>query len=416
MGAKYNFTISGNSLLTQRTPISEDTQYKAISFKSPSLVQDNNKIKLFEAGEFQTSLRFIDFGLIDGVAPTDLQDAKDKLLALIGTINEGGGGNFIPLSGTTAGNPITGALQMADGTEIYSENSTKSTIFFEDGYLYIKFLNALSEESQFQLNDLALSISSLTTGFRGLSGAQDFSPNITDLDYTQKKYVDTKIALSGTTVGNPITGKLQTDSITALSSTQSDMYIGIANNSDLEDTSTHAQIQFSSNEHSKTTNLTNTSPTGVNVTLSIQSSDPVEGFESVVKVFSNDPLFRGFSGDVDFTPNITDLDYTQKIYVDAPSTQTQTQRSTSTSGTDNVNDTQRNIIYIHEAGATTTLSINLPATPVNNQIVTIMSVGGIVGLTIATAVGTIIGAVTNLSALGSVKFVWLASESKWYKI
>lgn len=89
--AKYNFTISGNSLLMQRTPISEDTQYKAISFKSPSLVQDNNKIKLFEAGEFQTSLRFIDFGLIDGISPIDLQDAKDKLLVLIGTISEGGG-------------------------------------------------------------------------------------------------------------------------------------------------------------------------------------------------------------------------------------------------------------------------------------------------------------------------------------
>ena len=124
------------------------------------------------------------------------------------------------------------------------------------------------------------------------------------------------IPIIGTTAGNPITGKLQTDSVTALSSTQSDMYIGIANNSDLEDTSTHAQIQFSSSEHSKTTNLTNTSPTGVNVTLTIQASDPVEGFESIIKVFSNDPLFRGLSGNQDFTPNITDLDYTQKKYVD----------------------------------------------------------------------------------------------------
>jgi hypothetical protein len=116
MGAKYNFTISGNSLLMQRTPIDEDTQYKAISFKSPSLVQDNNKIKLFEAGEFYTSLRFVDFGTIDGIAPTDLQDAKDKLLVLIGNISEGGGGDFIPMSGTTEGNPITGDLEVEDAS------------------------------------------------------------------------------------------------------------------------------------------------------------------------------------------------------------------------------------------------------------------------------------------------------------
>lgn len=182
----------------QRTPIDGDTQYKAISFKSPSLVQDNNKIKLFEAGEFQTSLRFIDFGLIDGISSIDLQDAKDKLLVLIGTISEGGG-DFVPISGTTAGNPITGPLKMADGTEIYSENSNKSSIFFEDGILYIKFLNSLLEESQFLLSEPGLSISSLTSGFRGFIGTQDFTPNITDLDYTQKKYVDERGSILNTT-------------------------------------------------------------------------------------------------------------------------------------------------------------------------------------------------------------------------
>ena len=111
----------------QRTPISEDTQYKAISFKSPSLIQDNNKIKLFEAGEFQTSLRFIDFGLIDGISPIDLQDAKDKLLVLIGTISEGGG-DFVPITGTTVGNPITGNI------EIRSTNSNeKALILSKEG-------------------------------------------------------------------------------------------------------------------------------------------------------------------------------------------------------------------------------------------------------------------------------------------
>jgi hypothetical protein len=103
-------------------------------------------------------------------------------------------------------------------------------------------------------------------------------------------------------------------------------------------------------------------------------------------------------------------------YVQTPVNQTQTQRSVSTSGTDVINNSARNIVFIHEAGATTTLTINLPATPVDSQIVTIMSVGGIVGLTLSTAVGTIIGTITALTALQSVKFIWVSSESKWYKI
>lgn len=105
-----------------------------------------------------------------------------------------------------------------------------------------------------------------------------------------------------------------------------------------------------------------------------------------------------------------------KDEIGVPSSQTQTQRSTATSGTENINNVNRNIVYIHEAGATATLTINLPTIPVGNQTVTIMSVGGIVGLTLSTALGTIVGTITALTALQSVKFIWLESQSKWYKI
>lgn len=217
MGAKYNFTISGNSLLMQRTPISEDTQYKAISFKSPSLVQDNNKIKLFEAGEFQTSLRFIDFGLIDGIEPTDLQDAKDKLLALIGTISEGGGGNFVPLPGTTVGNPITGDLEFAgsdagfDVVKIFQKQDTDEAyiLFDSDGYnFWLGRKNILSGEGSLLIigqSDItaqvidSFTISSNESNCRGLIGGSDFTPNITDLDYTQKRYVDERGSVLNTT-------------------------------------------------------------------------------------------------------------------------------------------------------------------------------------------------------------------------
>lgn len=212
MGAKYNFTISGNSLLMQRTPISEDTQYKAISFKSPSLVQDNNKIKLFEAGEFQTSLRFIDFGLIDGISPIDLQDAKDKLLVLIGTISEGGGGavdsvngqtgvvvldaedvGAIPRSGTTVGNPITGDLEV-DENIIFQLKQGMVSVYFEAGSVALRDIDS---NSFFSIGGSPFFIvGSDNPSFAGIRGQRDFTPYIGDLDYTQKKYVDTKAPLT----------------------------------------------------------------------------------------------------------------------------------------------------------------------------------------------------------------------------
>lgn len=128
------------------------------------------------------------------------------------------------------------------------------------------------------------------------------------------------------------------------------------------------------------------------------------------------PGSKGLDSPFDYSANLTELSYVQKIYVDAPSTQTQTQRNTATSGTQNIDDLGRNIVFIHEAGLTASLTINLPATPKDSQIVTITSVGGITSLTLATPIGSIVGMVTALTALASVKFIWLASQSKWYKI
>ena len=63
-----------------------------------------------------------------------------------------------------------------------------------------------------------------------------------------------------------------------------------------------------------------------------------------------------------------------------------------------------------------TLTINLPSSPVNNQIVTLNSVLGVTTLTLATFLGTIVGGVTSLVAGVSVRYIWIASQSKWYKI
>lgn len=92
------------------------------------------------------------------------------------------------------------------------------------------------------------------------------------------------------------------------------------------------------------------------------------------------------------------------------------QRSTSTSGSNTINNSYTDIVYVHEAGVTATLTVNLPAIPINNQIVTIVSVAGITALTLATSIGSIVGSVSTLSGLGSVRYMWLGSQSKWYKV
>jgi len=96
---------------------------------------------------------------------------------------------------------------------------------------------------------------------------------------------------------------------------------------------------------------------------------------------------------------------------------TESLRSTASTGTISIANGKKDLVYIHEAGISTiSLTIQLPSLPIDNQKVTIMSVSGIVDLTITTAVGTIIGAVTTLSALATTELIWIASQSKWYKI
>ena len=108
----------------------------------------------------------------------------------------------IPITGTTAGNPITGNIQFSDGEndfEIYvtnvGENNYRGSLFFAGAAIGL------------QTSDDDFNGSFFTTGFYayytssnplsvGISGAQDFTANITDLDYTQKKYVDTKAPLN----------------------------------------------------------------------------------------------------------------------------------------------------------------------------------------------------------------------------
>lgn len=123
----------------------------------------------------------------------------------------------IPLSGTTAGNPITGDLEIKgdsfDIVRIFQFNPilefTNFIEFNNDSPVFrigsenlisgeVAFLDFTEGNLSIQTKDNIINVNSnqAIDGGRGLSGGDDYTPNITDLDYTQKKYVDTKAPLT----------------------------------------------------------------------------------------------------------------------------------------------------------------------------------------------------------------------------
>lgn len=92
-----------------------------------------------------------------------------------------------------------------------------------------------------------------------------------------------------------------------------------------------------------------------------------------------------------------------------------TQVSTATSGTVTCSDTKQDVVLFHDATAVT-LTITLPANPIEGQRVCMTTSGGITTLTMTAAVGTIVSALTTL-ALGVPKAVmYSAAQVKWFPV
>ncbi|KAF2518246.1 hypothetical protein E0W68_09485 [Flavobacterium salilacus subsp. salilacus] len=124
--------------------------------------------------------------------------------------------SFIPLTGTTEGNPVTGDIEIEDYTSIISQSATNPDftrgLQFDDGNMrfffndadtgYVSFFGAGDSTTGFAIN-------TDDPAARGLIGEQDFTPNIQSLDYVQKKYVDThapRILHNDVTDSTTITG------------------------------------------------------------------------------------------------------------------------------------------------------------------------------------------------------------------
>lgn len=165
-----------------------------------------------------------------------LYEILKKIKVLTQTIANsggGGGGSFIPLTGTNFGSPVTGEIQVnpyyqygsiyaTDGSNIGALllANKEATLSFNDGYTanavrvgddsvqaYFKqgeynsnFLMTFGQAgfqtqgpeglSYFTAFENYFIVDSDALNSRGITSSFDYTANITDLDFTQKKYVD----------------------------------------------------------------------------------------------------------------------------------------------------------------------------------------------------------------------------------
>ena len=89
--AKWDFKIVGASFVKELVPIADDVQPRSQSFMQPSFHLEGGKIVIKESGQYVTAIYFSQIGEIDGVAPTDIDDAYAKLLTLVENFNGGEG-------------------------------------------------------------------------------------------------------------------------------------------------------------------------------------------------------------------------------------------------------------------------------------------------------------------------------------
>jgi len=87
--AKWDFKIVGASFVKET--VGSDVQFRSQSFMQPSFDLEGDKIVMKESGQYKTAISFTQIGEIAGVAPTDLEDAYDKLIDLVENFNGGEG-------------------------------------------------------------------------------------------------------------------------------------------------------------------------------------------------------------------------------------------------------------------------------------------------------------------------------------
>ena len=124
--------------------------------------------------------------LINNFNSTNIKEDFEAIITESDLISLGGGsssGDFIPLSGTEPGSPVTGDLEMGDAVSLKINGLSGGSFYVGD-----------IDITAMSVGEDGISIVSNNPNSKGLTGFQDYTPKITDLDYVQKKYVDEKVA------------------------------------------------------------------------------------------------------------------------------------------------------------------------------------------------------------------------------
>jgi len=90
------------------------------------------------------------------------------------------------------------------------------------------------------------------------------------------------------------------------------------------------------------------------------------------------------------------------------------QITTATTGTVTAQDTKQDLVIVHDAAALT-LTIQMPASPVDGQTVIVTTSGGITALTLSAAVGTIVSALSTLGIGSTGRYIYSAVQNKWFR-
>jgi len=90
------------------------------------------------------------------------------------------------------------------------------------------------------------------------------------------------------------------------------------------------------------------------------------------------------------------------------------QITTATTGTVTAQDTKQDLVIVHDAAALT-LTIQMPASPVDGQTVIVTTSGGITALTLSAVVGTIVSALGTLSIGSTGRYIYSAVQNKWFR-
>ena len=164
--AKWDFKIVGASFVKELVPVDGDVQFRSQSFMQPSFDLEGDKIVIKESGAYKSAVLFSQIGEIDGVAPTDIEDAYEKLLTLVENFNEGGG--------TPVTTPTLQDVVNEDG------NLTDSAITFESA-------GNPNLRAQIEINGLAFiendGVNEETTLFSSTGMQRNLDTNITLLDF-----------------------------------------------------------------------------------------------------------------------------------------------------------------------------------------------------------------------------------------